>query len=43
MYELVGLFNQMLDKNDLLIQAMHNSLTMLPTICGPPDTPARGG
>ena len=42
MYELVGLFNQMLDKNDLVIQAMHNSLDNVAHDLRTPMTRLRG-
>ena len=42
MDELVGLFNEMLDKNDLLIQAMHNSLDNVAHDLRTPMTRLRG-
>ncbi len=42
MDELVGLFNQMLNKNDLLIQAMHNSLDNVAHDLRTPMTRLRG-
>jgi len=42
MDELVGLFNQMLDKNDRLIQAMHNSLDNVAHDLRTPMTRLRG-